>query len=174
MLPGDYLYVDRNPNAPSPGEIIAFKSVEEAGLTVLKRVVAVGGDTLEMRDGTLRRNGQLVGEPYTVANRPSCRSGPPLSILRMHAWQAPLLIRDTAGYLPRLRAWGLIVVPRGTFFDLGDNRDASYDSRYYGPVPVANVVSRPRAAYYSHDPADYRPLPVISSIRWGRLGLVPR
>ena len=67
MLPGDYLYVDRNPNAPSPGEIIAFKSVEEAGLTVLKRVVAVGGDTLEMRDGTLRRNGQLVGEPYTVA-----------------------------------------------------------------------------------------------------------
>lgn len=173
ILAGDYVYVDRNTKAPSPGEIVAFRSVDEPGLTVLKRAVAVGGDTVEMTDGRLRRNGRLIAEPYAVATDPTAEADP-ATILRMRAWQGPLLIRDTAGYRPRLRTWGPLELPQGTFFDLGDNRDASYDSRYYGPVPAVNVVGRLRAVYYSYEPESYRPLPFLSSVRWSRLGLLPR
>ena len=173
ILPGDYVYVDSDTGSPAPGEIVAFQSVEETGLRVLKRVVAVGGDTLEMRDGHLRRNGELVGEPHAVSTDPAAQADR-LSVIKMLAWQSPLLTRDTAGYVPSVRTWGPIVIPQGTFFDLGDNRDASYDSRYYGPVPTANIVGRVQAVYYSYDPASYRPLPQLSSIRWRRLGLILR
>ena len=148
ILPGDYLYVDSNAGPPAPGEIVAFRSVEDADLRVLQRVVAVGGDTLEMREGQLRRNGQLVGEPHAVSTDPATQADSQ-SVMTMRTWQPPLLTRDAAGYLPSLRTWGPIVVPQGTFFDLGDNRDGSYDSRYYGPVPTVNIVGRARAVYYS-------------------------
>ena len=173
VLAGDFLFVDRNTRPPAPGDIVAFRSVEEPGLTVLRRAVAVGGDTIEMRAGQLLRNGQVVVEPHAVSTDPATEADP-RRVRQMLAWQAPRLARDTAGYLPSLRTWGPIIIPPNTFFDLGDNRDASYDGRYYGPVPVTNVVGRPRTVYYSFDPSSYRPVAVVTSVRWGRLGFIPQ
>jgi hypothetical protein len=69
---------------------------------------------------------------------------------------------------PRHHNWGPLIVPPHSFFALGDNRDASYDSRYYGFVPFANVIGRPSVIYFSFDPTS--PEPFLARVRWNRIG----
>ncbi len=72
---------------------------------------------------------------------------------------------------PTLHDWGPLVVPAGTFFMMGDNRDDSVDSRYYGPVPRQNVRGTPAFVYYSYDPEEGLPyVRALTEIRWRRLG----
>ena len=74
----------------------------------------------------------------------------------LFAWQHRLEIRDSRlgppVAAPSLHEWGPLVVPADTYFMMGDNRDGSVDSRYYGPVPRANLRGTPRFVYYSYDP----------------------
>jgi signal peptidase I len=92
----------------------------------------------------------------------------------MRHWQLPHYIgRDTAAYAPDLNNWGPIVVPADSFFMMGDNRDGSYDGRYWGFLPRANVRGRPLIVYYSYDPNTYKPAPYFTNIRWGRLFTTP-
>jgi signal peptidase I len=70
-----------------------------------------------------------------------------------------------------LHEWGPVIVPDGSYFMMGDNRDDSVDSRYYGPVPRANLRGTPMFIYYSYDPEsglDY--FRAVTAIRWQRLG----
>jgi signal peptidase I len=174
ILVGDFLFAASNPRPPAHGEIVVFRSVEEPDLLLIKRAVGLGGDTLEMRAGRLFRNGHPVQEPYTSTTDPTFEADS-RGVQQMVAWQVPLLVgRDSVDYKPTLRTWGPVALPPSTFFDLGDNRDASYDSRYYGPVPNANTIGRPRTIYYSFDPMTYKPLAPLTAVRWGRLGRVPR
>ena len=82
----------------------------------------------------------------------------------MQSWQSQYLAAPSAEpYSPDLEHWGPVVVPVDSLFVLGDNRDASYDSRYYGFIPRSNVLGQPRVVYFSYDSAQ-------SQVRWARLG----
>jgi signal peptidase I len=82
--------------------------------------------------------------------------------------------RDPATYDPDLQDWGPIVVPADSFFMMGDNRDNSYDGRYWGFLPRSNVRGTPLIVYFSYDPESWRPLPFLTAVRWKRIFTRPR
>jgi signal peptidase I len=72
---------------------------------------------------------------------------------------------------PSLHDWGPLVVPARSFFMMGDNRDNSVDSRFYGFVPRQNVRGRPMLVYYSYDPEEgVEYVRAVTSVRWSRIG----
>ncbi|MCU1284118.1 MAG: signal peptidase [Acidobacteriales bacterium] len=107
------------------GNIIAFHYPRDPSMNFLKRVAAVGGDVVEIRDDILYINGIPIREPYAVHT-------------------AKRWLRHPEQMSPRL-------VPAGNLFVLGDNRDNSDDSRYWGMVPVANVIGEPFMIVWSYD-----------------------
>ncbi|HXG44050.1 MAG TPA: signal peptidase I [Gemmatimonadales bacterium] len=159
---------------PRRGDIVIFDSVEEEGLEVVKRVIGVPGDTLAMKDGQLYRNGEPVAEPYAQRNNPAAPDAPELR-LKMASWQRPRLIGPPPErYDPDRNNWGPVVVPPDSLFVMGDNRDDSLDSRFWGFLPRRNVRGSPLLIYYSWDKQSWRPLPFLTAVRWGRLFTVPR
>ncbi|MEZ4588456.1 MAG: signal peptidase I [Gemmatimonadales bacterium] len=189
LLVGDFLFVNkllygaevplvhkRLPAVREPrrGDILVFDSVEEEGLKVVKRLIGVPGDTLSMEQGILYRNSARVDEPWVIRTDPSA-NGDPLSRAQMRRWQVGHYVgANPDDYNPDLNNWGPIVVPADSFFMMGDNRDGSYDGRYWGFLPRLNVRGRPMVVYYSFDPDTYRPLPFLTNIRWGRLFTTPQ
>ena len=188
LLIGDFLFVNkalygaevplvhtRLPAVREPhrGDILVFDSVEEEGLKVVKRLIGMPGDTLAMEAGQLYRNGQRVDEPY-VLHADQHRSEDPVQRAKMREWQIPHLVqRDTATYQPDLQEWGPIVVPADSFFMMGDNRDSSYDGRYWGFLPRGNVRGRPLIVYFSYDQNSWKSLPFLTAVRWGRIFTQP-
>ncbi|MBA2627402.1 MAG: signal peptidase I [Gemmatimonadales bacterium] len=153
---------------PRRGDIVVVDS-KEAPIELVKRLIGIPGDTLAMVGGRLVRNGRIVNEPYAMhtdiekSERPEMRS-------KMHDWQVRHLSgRDTAGYRPDLQDWGPIVVARDSLFMMGDNREDSYDSRYYGFLARSSVRGSPMFIYYSYDASSYRPLPFVTAVRWRRI-----
>ena len=171
LMSGDYLYVVKTPAARKRigvGSVVAFESVEDSGLKVVKRVVGMPGDTLMMAGGHLRRNGGNVAEPYVVRENPR-RSEDAQQRARMRFWQMDHTVGIArATYTPDLQDWGPLVVPPDSFMALGDNRDASYDSRYYGFVPFDRVIGQPRVIYLSleRDTTGGHE----RGVRWSRIG----
>jgi signal peptidase I len=189
LLIGDFLFVNkalygaevpiigtRLPAVREPrrNDILVFDSVEDEGLKVVKRLIGMPGDTLSMENGELFRNGERVNEPYAV-HSDLTRSEDPIQRAKMREWQLPHLVkRDAAKYQPDLQDWGPIVVPSDSFFMMGDNRDSSYDGRYWGFLPRKNVRGRPLVVYFSYDPSSWRALPFLTAVRWTRLFTSPR
>ncbi len=189
LLIGDFLFVNkalygaevplihtRLPAVREPrrNDILVFDSVEEEGLKVVKRLIGLPGDTLSMENGELYRNRRRVDEPYVVHADPT-RSEEAIQRAKMRDWQIPHFVgRDSAGYQPDLQNWGPIVVPADSFFMMGDNRDSSYDGRYWGFLPRLNVRGRPLVVYFSYDATSWRALPFLTAVRWGRIFTRPR
>ena len=190
LLIGDFLFVNkllygaevplihkRLPaiREPRRGDILVFDSVEEQGLKVVKRLIGVPGDTLAMENGQLYRNGKAVAEPWVIRTDPAANADP-LQREQMRRWQVSHLVAGAraASYHPDLNNWGPIVVPPDSFFMMGDNRDGSYDGRYWGFLPRENVRGRPLLVYYSFDGNTYKPLPFFTNIRWGRIFTMPQ
>ena len=189
LLVGDFLFVNklvygaevplvhvRLPavREPQRNDVVVFDSVEDEGLKVVKRLIGMPGDTLEMESGELIRNGERVAEPYVIHLDPTKSEAPELRA-RMRQWQVRHLVRrDPDTYRPDLQDWGPIVVPPDSFFMMGDNRDNSYDGRYWGFLPRENVRGTPLIVYYSYDANSWRPLPFFTAIRWGRIFDRPR
>ena len=173
LLVGDFLFVRKAFYSPHRGDLIVFESVEEPGRKLVKRVIGLPGDTLAMEAGTVIRNGTVLDEPYAVNLDPG-RSESPENRGRMRRWQLPEYAGiDPDGYLPDVHHWGPIVVPPDSLFVMGDNRDDSYDSRYWGFVPRRNVRGRPVIVYFSCEPDSWNALPFLSRVRWGRIFSLP-
>ena len=164
LLIGDHVFVDRITIAPPTqwavfaryraiqhGDIIVFFSPETPGLYVVKRVIGIPGDKIHLRDGVVYRNGEALKEPYVIHSSgipdpyrdnfpavPASESG----VRVASGW--PVL----AGVM---RQGDDIVVPPDSYFGMGDNRDVSYDSRYWGFIPRENIIGRPLFVYWSFD-----------------------
>jgi signal peptidase I len=141
---GDYIIVDRRPSAHNPqrGDIIVFHYPLDLEKLFIKRVVAIGGDTVEIRDKVLLLNGERVKEAYVIHTDSHIISG-------------SVRPRDNIGPLK---------VPVNAYFVLGDNRDESFDSRFWGFVEKSKVVGIVRTIYWSWDRNNMR-------VRWDRIGL---
>jgi len=169
LLAGDFLFIDKAFYTPRRGDLVVFQSVEEPGRKLVKRIIGLPGDTVSMEAGGVIRNGAAIPEPYAVDADPG-KSETPANRERMRRWQEAYFVgADPDGYLPDLHDWGPLVVPPDSLFVLGDNRDGSYDSRYWGFVPRANVRGHPVIIYFSREPDSWHALPSLSRIRWGRI-----
>jgi signal peptidase I len=156
---------------PSRGDIIVFLPPHDPTKNYVKRLVGVPGDTLAMRDKVLYLNGEPQPEPY--AHHVDYFSDP--SDARM-GWQHVYHVAgagNAAVYRPTRDNWGPLVVPPHRYFALGDNRDNSEDSRYWGFVAEDAIKGRPMFIYYSfrRDPS---PFAWVTGVRWGRIGSVIR
>jgi len=154
---------------PKRSDVIVFHPPIEPDLNYVKRVVGVGGDTLEMRHKVLYVNGHRKREPYA---RYMDRTGD--AVHPAMSWQYGYLITSLRAshikYHPSRDNWGPLVVPPGKFFVLGDNRDNSEDSRYWGFVDRDEILGRPVFVYYAFDPSIDHGFPWLDRVRWGRIG----
>ena len=162
LLIGDHVLVDKLVYAPSDavtrrllpyrdvqrGDVIVFRYPLDIQKTFVKRAIGVPGDHIRFVDKHLILNGKPVDEPYAVhvsgnsdPYRDDFPSVPPPPGLRSEA--AAMLASNVAG--------GELVVPRGFVLALGDNRENSDDSRFWGLVPRENIIGTPVVIYWSYD-----------------------
>ncbi len=114
---------------PERGDIIVFKYPEDRTRDFIKRVVGIGGDVVEEKDKTVYVNGHKLVEPYTQHVDEDIK----------------------ARQVDRRDNFGPIVVPRGSVFVMGDNRDQSYDSRFWGFVDETEIKGKAMIIYWSWD-----------------------
>ena len=188
LLAGDFLFVNkavygaqipgtdaRLPafGAPRRGDVVVFAYPRDPSINYVKRVVGLAGDTVAMRAGTVSVNGTALDEPYVRRSDPAHDGFDPQFL-----WQRDHLadrsLEARRRYRPTRDTWGPVVVPADRMFVLGDNRDNSHDSRYWGFVDRAAVKGRPLVVYFSYDRETDDPLPWLTDIRWRRLGSLIR
>ncbi len=160
LLIGDHLMVDKVGYAPGGGwdwvlpydtvkrdEIIVFRYPLDPGTYFVKRVIGVPGDRVRLQDKKVFRNGELAAQDFAVHKDngyDDFRDSFPnfVSGRGFPEWMDEL---------DRLSEGGEIVVPEGKFFVMGDNRDYSSDSRYWGFVPRENIIGKPLVLYWSYE-----------------------
>ncbi len=163
LLIGDHVFVNRvqfarqtpwiGPLLPyreiRRGDIVVFLSPSVPGLYVVKRIIGIPGDRIHLRDGAVYRNGQKLDESYILHSGgdyvpyrddfpavPASDGNPNVTA----EWQTAL---------PTHIEGDDIVVPPSSYFGMGDNRDVSLDSRFWGFIPRTNVIGRPMFIYWS-------------------------
>ncbi|HSU67059.1 MAG TPA: signal peptidase I, partial [Tepidisphaeraceae bacterium] len=196
LLIGDHMFVDRLAYSdPGPlgrhilpyrdverGDIIAFLYPEDFRQTYVKRVIGLAGDRIHLENGRVVRNGLVLVEPYTQhigtfldPYRDNFPTEPDRSTSPRGCEMFKRHVRD-----------GEVTVPPGMIFAMGDNRENSLDSRYWGFVPREYVVGKPLLVYWSYDAptADLQEWTVdhvidvaqhfFTRTRWKRTLFVPR
>jgi len=158
LLIGDYILVNKflygseipftdmhlpGIRSPEHGDIIVFRYPNDESRDFIKRIIAVGGDTVQVRDNRVWLNGKLLDEPYV---RPGSFREPPSS---------------HCGYLYGCEP---LRVPAGSYFVMGDNRDNSQDSRYWGFVKRPKIRGKAFLIYWSWNGETHW-------LRWRRLGM---
>jgi signal peptidase I len=161
LLVGDHVFVGRISVAPRTswmllipyhqiqrGDIIVFLKPGEPGLHLVKRVIGTPGDRLHLEGGVLYINGVRQNEPYVIHSLgnydpyrddfPSAAPGPYDQLTP--PWRTAL---------PQQTQGGDLIVPANSYFAMGDNRDNSLDSRYWGFVPHENIIGSPLFIYWS-------------------------
>ena len=161
LLIGDHLLVDKLAYAPAGtfsrfilpfedvkrGDIIVFRYPIDIKQTFVKRVIGIPGDRIRLENKQVFVNGVRLNEPYkyhkteyidsyrdNFPGEPNAQIYPPAEVmLREHV------------------KGGEVVVPPGSYFAMGDNRDSSLDSRYWGFVPRDNIIGKPLIIYWSYD-----------------------
>ncbi len=126
---------------PQHGDIIVFEYPEDPSKDFIKRIIGLPGDTVEVRHKVVYRNGEPLNEPYVEHKDPLTRSG----------------LMDHRDNMPP------IVVPPHKYFVMGDNRDFSHDSRFWGFVDRSAIIGKAWRIYWSWGNPWYH-------VRWDRLG----
>ena len=165
LLVGDHLLVNKFVFAPTAtslermllpnreirrGDIIVFKYPEDPERDFIKRVIGLPGETIELRSKKVHVNGTPIEEPYAHFLYPPPAEGA----------AKPWDLRET---------FGPVTVPDGHLFMMGDNRDNSQDSRFWGFMPLSYVKGRAMVIYWSFDEAAGGPADLVARIRWNRL-----
>ena len=153
---------------PARGDVVVFQFPQDPTKNFVKRLVGLPGDTLSMADGLLTRNGRKVAERYVSHTDPS---GDPTG--EDFQWQSAYVVKAAQAATrnhPSRNNWGPLVVPLRHYFMLGDNRDNSLDSRYWGFVSDSLVRGTPLVVYFSFVPDSSVRAPWLTRIRWRRLG----
>lgn len=147
---GDHLFVNRfifgqegvfagNPVVPSRpvgrGDVVIFRSVEDGMVDVVKRCIGLPGDEVKIEARQLYLNGQRVDESAYVVHKMAGEMG-----------SQPAL----RAYIRKRDNYGPIKVPAGHYFCMGDNRDNSHDSRYWGFLPAHRIKGRALFVYWSY------------------------
>lgn len=182
LLVGDFLMVNRlaiggrvpltqirvpGYSEPRRGDVLVFDPPHEDELMLVKRLIGMPGDTLQMREKVLYRNGEAQVEPYAEYLDAGGDDRHPWM-----EWQEDHLVStvDRGSYAPTRDNWGPIVIPDERYFMLGDNRDRSLDSRYWGLLEGWRFEGRVVFIYFSYNKESYRPFPWVREVRWGRIG----
>jgi signal peptidase I len=163
LLVGDHLIVNKmifSPEATSVegailpkrdirrGDVVVFKYPEEPERDFIKRVIGLPGDRLELRRKAIYINGEPLTEPYAYLTEPPSES---------------------AGVTGDLREfYGPVTVPANQYFMMGDNRDNSQDSRYWGFLPAHYVKGKALFIYFSFEEGSSLTR-VLQGTRWERL-----
>jgi signal peptidase I len=166
LLIGDHLLVNKFVFAPTlssaeravlptadirRGDIVVFKYPEDPERDFIKRVIGLPGERIELRDRRILVNGRAIEEPYAhYLPRPQGLAG-----------------SEPASDDVRVR-YGPVVVPAGSVFVMGDNRDNSQDSRYWGFLPKDNIKGKALMIYWSFD-SSQGGLNLFTQTRWARL-----
>jgi signal peptidase I len=171
LLVGDHVFVNRVAFSPSTswvgpilpysqihrGDIVVFLSADPRTpeLYIVKRIIGIPGDRIHLRNGVVYRNGEKLNEPYVI------RSEGPDSEYSYDAYRDEFPAvppPDDSNVIPEWRLTlpqhienGDIVVPPDSYFGMGDNRDRSLDSRYWGFIPKEHVIGRPMFIYWSFE-----------------------
>lgn len=156
ILVGDHFFLDKiafpanypefaRPYLPrrgiQRGDVVAFRSPTDGKIPFVKRVIGLPGDTIELRDKNLYVNLKKVDEPYKIHVDST--------VYQQDPWTPEeLKIRDN---------YGPAVVPEDNYFVMGDNRDNSNDSRYWGFVSRNEVIGKPLFVYWSYESDPYIP-----------------
>jgi signal peptidase I len=161
LLVGDHLLVDKLAYAPAGGsvtsrllpytsvhrgDIIVFRYPVDISQTFVKRCIGIPGDRIRLFNKQLFLNGKPVREPYVYHKAEYLdpyRDDFPLPLLQVPEAAQDMLEHHVTN--------GEVVVPPGCYFAMGDNRDSSLDSRYWGFVPRANIIGKPVIIYWSFD-----------------------
>jgi signal peptidase I len=161
LLIGDHLLVDKLAYAPAGaaasrllpynqvqrGDIIVFRYPVDIRQTFVKRVIGVPGDRIHLVDKQVYRNGVKLAEPYKFHKTdyidPYRDNFPSDAGAQVLDRGMEMLAHNVMN--------GEVVVPAGFYFAMGDNRDSSLDSRYWGFVPRENIIGKPLIIYWSYD-----------------------
>ncbi len=161
LLIGDFLLVNKQVAAPGAdssagllpssaihrGDIIVFHDPVDASLHLVKRVIGLPGDHLRLHSGRVFINGNPLTEPYAIY-RPSPPDNFRDNFPRFQSADPEI---DSRWWI-RMRSLidnGELIIPTGNYFVMGDNRNDSEDSRYWGFVPRENIVGKPLLIYFS-------------------------
>ena len=132
-------------NDPKRGDIVVFIYPEDRSKDFIKRVIGIGGDTIEIRNKKIFLNGLPYSDSYAIYSDDFIIPG-------------SIQPRDN---------FGPVTVRPGTIFVMGDNRDQSYDSRFWGFVDLKDVMGKAFMIYWSWDREN-------RTVRWNRIGQIPR
>jgi len=162
LLVGDHLLVDKLAYAPAGpiskyllpyedikrGDIIVFRYPVDIKQTFVKRVIGVPGDRIRVENKQLIRNGVRVNEPYKVHKTEYIDS------YRDNFPSTPYMAAVSESGVEMLQnnvKNGEVIVPPNHYFAMGDNRDNSLDSRFWGFVPRENIIGKPLVIYWSYE-----------------------
>lgn len=175
LLVGDFLLVNKSIYGPaghfrwllpyrhvSRGDIIVFHFPLNPSEHVVKRVVGIPGDRIHLSNGVVYLNGQRLNEPYVV-NEPaypdSFRDNFPSGV-----YTDPSVDTHWFAQMHNDESGIDLIVPSGMYFVLGDNRNHSRDSRYWGFVPRSDIVGRPFVIYFSLRRPSTTDLPALPQV----------
>ncbi|MDK9707040.1 MAG: signal peptidase I [Desulforhopalus sp.] len=136
---------------PVRGDVVVFRYPKDKSIDYIKRVIGTPGDTVEIRTKKVFVNGEQVDDPHASISSPAVLS----------AASSP---RDN---------FGPVQVPEGKIFVMGDNRDHSYDSRFWGFVDQDDILGKAFLLYWSWDiDKSLFSIDRLASVRWGRLAKI--